>query len=212
MSLTSKSVTRRLHRASSLVLVAFIAVHLANHLTALAGIDAHMQFMNAARVVYRATLIEPILLACVLIQLVTGIKQLIAGWETRKRNHWRYAQLVSGVCLMVFLAMHTSAILSIRHWFDLDTNFYAASAVLVIEPLQWFYMPYYWFGVFAVFVHLGCLVRRVPFGSVAIRSALAITSMGFGALVATLIIAAMGGWMFQIDLAPEYRNAVMRYL
>ena len=78
---------RSVHRASAALLGAFVLLHFANHLVALRGIDAHQAFLTAARTVYRAPFVEPLLLAAVLVQGATGVLQLRAGWGMR-RGFW----------------------------------------------------------------------------------------------------------------------------
>jgi succinate dehydrogenase/fumarate reductase cytochrome b subunit len=57
---------RKLHAASGLVIAMYAVVHIANHLAALGGIEAHITFMRAARTVYRFPVVEAILFICVL--------------------------------------------------------------------------------------------------------------------------------------------------
>ena len=80
----ARSWIRTAHRASAVLLVIFLAVHLLNHVVALGGVAAHLAFMDAARLVYRSPAFEPVLLAAALIQIVTGVEQVRAGWGTRR--------------------------------------------------------------------------------------------------------------------------------
>lgn len=72
---------RKLHRYGAVVVALFVLAHLANHLAALGGIDAHLRFMAAARLVYRQPLVELVLLAAVTVQARTGLRLLAAGWR-----------------------------------------------------------------------------------------------------------------------------------
>jgi hypothetical protein len=94
------------HRVSAVLLAAFLAAHLLNHIVALWGIAAHLAFMEGARLVYRSPALEAMLLAAVLVQIVTGVEQVRAGRGTR-RGFWQRTQTVSGLYLAFFLANHT---------------------------------------------------------------------------------------------------------
>jgi succinate dehydrogenase/fumarate reductase cytochrome b subunit len=108
------------HRLSGAFLGIFVLLHLANHVTALHGIDAHQTFLTLARTVYRAPPVELLLLASVLVQAITGVIQLRAGWGLR-RGFWSRLQAASGGYLLFFLPVHASAILSVR-WLGLDVT------------------------------------------------------------------------------------------
>ena len=101
------------HRVSAVLLAIFLAAHLLNHVVALWGVAAHLAFMDGARLVYRSPALEPMLLAAVLVQIVTGVEQVRAGWGTR-RGFWQRTQAVSGLYLAFFLANHTFWVLVAR--------------------------------------------------------------------------------------------------
>jgi succinate dehydrogenase/fumarate reductase cytochrome b subunit len=172
---------RRLHRAVGGILAVFVAVHIANHLAALAGVDAHVRFMERARLVYRQPVVEAVLLACVVLQAASGLRMAWAG-RTRRRGLLAWAQAASGAYVALFLAIHVGAVLVGRAG-GLDTNFYFAAAGLHVWPFVLFFAPYYFLAVAALFVHLGCALRR---GRVAVA-----LSSGAGIVVAGLIVAAL---------------------
>ena len=134
------------HRVSAVLLAIFLAAHLLNHVVALGGIAAHLAFMEGARLVYRSPALEPMLLAAVLVQIVTGVEQVRAGWGTR-RGFWQRTQAVSGLYLAFFLANHTFWVLVARVGYGLDSNFYLAATFLTIWPLPLLFAPYYALGV-----------------------------------------------------------------
>ena len=75
---------RRLHRVAGAVLAVHLVVHVANHLAALAGVDAHVRFMDAARRVYRQPVVEVVLLLCVALQAASGLRMLWVGRQRRR--------------------------------------------------------------------------------------------------------------------------------
>ena len=146
---------RRLHALSAVLIVAFVCLHIANHLAGLAGAAAHIAFMEAARSVYRFRVVELTLLGCVAFQVVSGFTLVVRGWKQR-HGFIPWLQAISGAYLSFFLVIHVGAVLFGRGMLNLDTNFYFAAAGFHVAPFQFFFAPYYFLGVVALFTHLGC--------------------------------------------------------
>ena len=197
------------HRVSAVLLAVFLAAHLLNHVVALWGIAAHLAFMEGARLVYRSPALEPMLLAAVLVQIVTGVEQVRAGWGTR-RGFWQRTQAVSGLYLAFFLANHTFWVLVARVGYGLDSNFYLAAAFLTIWPLPLLFAPYYALGVFALFAHLACAAHFRIEGRAGDRVGQAFVACG--AVLAGVIVAAFMGAFYDIHLPPAYRALVEPFL
>ena len=111
---------RRVHRAAGAVLAVFLVAHVANHLAALAGLDAHIGFMDAARRVYRQPVVEAVLLLCVALQAASGLRMLWTGRQ-RRSGVLPWLQAGSGAYVALFLAIHVVAVLAGRSS-GLDTN------------------------------------------------------------------------------------------
>ena len=197
------------HRVSAVLLAIFLAVHLLNHVAALWGIAAHIDFMEGARLVYRSPALEPMLLAAVLVQIVTGVEQVRAGWGTR-RGFWQRTQAVSGLYLAFFLANHTFWVLVARFGYGLDSNFYLAATFLTISPLPILFAPYYAMGVFALFAHLACAAHFRIHGKTGDRVGQAFIACG--AVLAGVIVAVFMGAFYDIHLPPAYRALVEPFL
>lgn len=199
----SAGALRRLHRASALVLGAFLVVHLSNHVAALGGIEAHRAVMDAARTVYRQPLAEAALLASALVQAGTG---LVLGWRGRRRpGRWNRPQALSELSLAVFLLAHVPAILFIRHGLGLETDFHAAAMVLAVASLPIFYAPYYALGVIALFAHAACALRprlRGPARAWGPR-----TLLVGGIAAAFVAVGAHAGVFYDVALPAPYRHA-----
>jgi hypothetical protein len=197
------------HRVSAVLLAIFLAAHLLNHVVALWGIAAHLAFMEGARLVYRSPAFEPMLLAAVLVQIVTGVEQVRAGWGTR-RGFWQRTQAVSGLYLAFFLANHTFWVLVARVGYGLDSNFYLAATFLTIWPLPLLFAPYYALGVFALFAHLACAAHFRIHSRTGDRLGQAFIACG--AVLASVIVAAFMGAFYDIHLPPAYRALVEPFL
>lgn len=186
---------------SALVVGTFVTVHLANHLVALAGVDAHVAFMHAARRVYRQPMVEALLLAAVGFQLVSGLAML-AG------RRWPRAPLArlqagAGLALAVFLLVHVGAVLGARSLLALDTSFYFAAAGFQVGPWVWFFAPYYGLAVLAWFVHLGCAVQRRRRGAAGGLGFVGAAALA-GAVVALLIVGCLAGLLIAVDVPAPY--------
>jgi succinate dehydrogenase/fumarate reductase cytochrome b subunit len=200
---------RFIHRLSASLLAAFLFVHIANHLVALHSVEAHQAFMAAARMVYRASVIEPLLLAAVVVQGATGVLQLRAGWG-RRRNFWSRLQALSGAYLLFFLINHVVGILIVRY-FGLDSDFHAAAVLLTTSPLPVFYVPYYSLGVAAAFAHIACAVHFMPGRTGESGDPIAAGILVIGIVFSALTVAAFSGAFYEIDVPHAYSDAVARF-
>jgi succinate dehydrogenase/fumarate reductase cytochrome b subunit len=193
------------HRLTAAVLGLFVTAHLLNHLVGLGGVAAHQAFMNTARLAYRSPLVEPLLLTAVLVQILTGIAQVRAGWGKR-HGIWARLQTISGLYLAFFLANHTFWVLVARIGYGIDSNFYLAAITLTVSPLPLLFAPYYAAGVVAVFVHVACAVHFRVAGPRGASAALML--MAAGAAIACGIVAIFMGAFYEIRLPAEYRALI----
>lgn len=184
----------------------FAVLHLGNHLVALAGVPAHQQALEFLRLLYRHPLVEVPLLLVLAVQVVTGAA---GAWKTmRAEAHRRHPitslQAVSGLVLGSFVLVHVAAVLLGRYAMQLDTNFYFAAAGLH-TPWAWFFAPYYFLGVSALGVHLGCVAqRRMPSRpSVLRRAAPGLIAMT-GVALAGCLVALMAGWLGEVRIPTQY--------
>jgi len=188
---------KTLHRLTAILLLLFIVTHLAVHLTALGGIEKHLSALKAVQGIYRNPIGETILVIAIILQVITGAKQLRFK---RLRSGWAKAQLVSGCYLLFFLIIHTSAAVSTHRLFGLETNFYWAAGTVNISPIKYGFMPYYFAGVLAFFVHMAAALRmgwpRTP-------KTLLLALPLIGCVIGVLIVATFSGAFYQIDIPPE---------
>lgn len=196
---------RKLHGISALLLTAYALVHIANHLAGLGGVEAHIQFMQAFRQIYRLPVVEAVLLVAVVFQIVSGLVFVARGWKQRQ-GFMPWLQAASGAYLAFFFLNHVGAVLLGRTVLQLDTNFYFAAAGFDVPPFQFFFAPYYFLGVLALFTHLGCALHWHLAGSSPTARALAVAlPMGVGAVIALLIVLSLAGILLPVDVPPEYK-------
>jgi hypothetical protein len=196
---------RKLHALSAVLIAAFVSVHIANHLAGLAGATTHIAFMEAARSVYRLRVVELALLSCVAFQIVSGLTLFVRG---RRHPHGfiPWLQAVSGALLAFFLVVHVGSVLFGRAALDLDTNFYFAAAGLHVAPFQFFFAPYYFLAVVALFTHVACAAywRSQSRPRVARILIVAIPS-AIGLMVSMLIVLSLAAALFPVEIPTEYR-------
>lgn len=180
--------TRRLHRFTAMFLALFIALHLMNHLCGVFGVEVHIQLMKGLRNIYRNFVVECLLIFALLVQMITGICQLIN--YRHARSTWGRIQKLSGLYLLFFILIHTSAVMVARYFLKLDTNFYFAAAGINQWPYRLFFLPYYGFAVVSLFAHVAAIhfkkMNRHILGCSVPTQSLIIASTGV--LIAVLII------------------------
>lgn len=200
-----------LHRASAFVIVAFATMHIANHLSSLKSVSAHMAFMEIARNVYRHWAVESPLLLCVGFQALSGLWFVFRGW-TQRRGIVPWLQARSGIYLAFFLLVHVGAVLFGRAVLQLDTNFYYAAAGLHVPPNQFFFAPYYFLAVLALFTHLGCAAywqlhaAPPPTRTVVVSGAAVV-----GGILSLLIVLSLAGKIQPVDIPVEYKATYAKH-
>lgn len=196
---------RGLHALSALLIVAFVCLHVANHLAGLAGAATHIAFMEAARSVYRFRVVELALLGCIAFQVVSGFTLVVRGWKQR-HGFIPWLQAISGAYLSFFLVIHVGAVLFGRGVLKLDTNFYFAAAGFHVAPFQFFFAPYYALGVVALFTHLGCAAYWHSQSRPRVARVLVVAlPSAVGVVVALLIVLSLAGALFPVEIPAEYK-------
>lgn len=175
---------RRLHLSSGMLIGLFLIAHMANHVAMFWGQAAHIAMMETLRPFYRNMLAETVLMLALAWQIVSGLTMI---WRTRSDRQGLVPklQMWSGIILALFLANHVGAVWGGRLFFELDTNYHFAAAGMH-AGYAGFFVPYYFVGVAALFVHAACALSWRMKGK-AIPLLIAIIGVGLGAaFVATM--------------------------
>ncbi len=179
---------RRLHRASALLLGAFVVLHLGNHLAGLAGQEAHGRVQALLRPVYRGWA-EPVLLAACAVQVASGLR---LAWGRRAARGRARLQVAAGLYLALFLAIHVGAVLTARA-LGQETDLAFAAAGLHRGAWALFFAPYYFLAVAALALHLSVPLHR--------RSAAAARAVQLaGVALAVVLVALLAGWIVPLRL------------
>ena len=154
---------RQFHTAAvvGVVIGLFVLFHVGNQLTGLSGPVTYDRVMKTGRLIYRSSMVEPILITVVLLQLASGIYPL---WRdsTGRQDRFRTLQIASGCYLIFFLLSHLNAVLLFgRRVLHGDTGWVFATGgpdgLLRSDRL----IPYYALAVFFALVHLALGARRL---------------------------------------------------
>ncbi|MEX0968944.1 MAG: hypothetical protein WD046_00715 [Paracoccaceae bacterium] len=152
---------RKLHKSTAVLLVVFIILHFATHLAGLFGIAAYDRVQAAFRLLYRNPIVEPILLVAFITQIIGGAVLLLGQYRRGLRGRWAKLQAASGAAFLFFIIQHISA-MALARWGDgLNTTFYWPAAGMNGAPFVWYFFPYYFLGVTALFLHIACALRLV---------------------------------------------------
>ena len=191
--------TRTLHRITGCAIALFLSTHLAVHLFALVGPEAHNAALKSVQWVYRNPVIEPLLIAALLFQIGLGIRLALRRWREPGKSGWAKLQLASGLYLAYFIVAHSGAALYTRYGAGLDTNFWWVSGPLLHSKMLGYFYPYYALAVLSVGAHLGAILHFRGKERAARIAA-------WGAVpVVFAYWASFGGWLFPVDIHPDYR-------
>jgi hypothetical protein len=171
----------------------------------LLGQAEHIAFMRAVRPLYRNAVVEPVLIALLAGQILSGTAMVIRGWSAR-RGKVAWLQAGSGLYLALFITIHTVSVFGGRLGLGLDTDFRFAAAGLHVPGWPWFFAPYYALAIFALFAHVGSAV----YWNVLDRNrGAAILSLKIfvmlGTVLGLLIVAALGGRLYAVDIPTRYQ-------
>lgn len=187
------------HGLSAAVLVFYVLFHVVNHLFGLMGPKMHATVMDLGRTVYRAPVIEPVLVALMLFQAVTGLR-LAWRWSAAQTDFHRTFQVASGVYLAVFVIGHMNSVfVYARAYLGIQTDWAFATgapAGLIHDAWNIRLLPHYLLGVFFVLAHLASGARVILLTHGASRALVDRAWTGaviLSAVVATAIIAGMCG-------------------
>jgi hypothetical protein len=150
------------HGIVAAIVLAFIAFHLANHMVALNGPEAHAAVMDAGRKVYREPAVEIILVTLLLLQVAGGVT-LAWRWSALPADIYRVFQVASGAYLACFILCHLNSIfVGARLIWEIPTDW----AFMTSQPTGLLHsagslLPHYTLGVFFVLSHLISGLRHV---------------------------------------------------
>jgi hypothetical protein len=170
--------------SASAILLLFVGPHIGNHLAGFWNGSVHIEIMNAARHVYRDDIVQPILLALIGFQILSGAA-LVRRRMRMPSDMFGTVQTMCGVYIGVYLLAHMTAVFAARYA-DIDTNWawltrQNNSMIGSLSNLR--LIAHYWVGPIAIVIHVACGLRMVLLQhdispATANRLALALITMG----------------------------------
>jgi hypothetical protein len=196
---TTPVVHRRLavaHGVSALaILLLFVGPHIGSHLAGFWNGSVHIEIMNAARHVYRNDIVQPILLALIGFQVLSGAA-LVRRKMRMPSDFFGTAQTMCGAYIGVYFLAHMTAVFAARYA-DIDTNWSWLTRqnngmIGSLSNLR--LIAHYWVGPIAIVTHVACGLRVVLLQhnvSTVTANRLALALITMGAVASSLIIAAL---------------------
>jgi hypothetical protein len=195
----------RLHKVSAGFVFAFLCLHFANHFVGLLGVDAHQQFIEAARLIYRHPVVEMVVLLAFFVQILTGVPLILEIWR-KKKDFIHQLQAASGLIMVIFILAHVCWIAVARLVFNLDTNFTFAAAGFT-APYTYAAYGFYGAGVFSLFVHMGCILYDIfKKTNKAAGWAFLIATVGVGGYVTYLLLMMYSGHLYPVVIPEDYQH------
>jgi hypothetical protein len=184
--------------SASLIVVLFLAAHLVNHAAGLWSGMAHLSVMKAVRQVYRAPVIEPLVLALVAFQIASGAILVRRRLRTPS-DIFGTLQSMTGVYVGIYFLAHLTAVFSARYaGTDTDWNWLTNHDRSMLASLSGLRLiGQYWFGPVAIATHLGCGLRMVLREHAVpprIADLVPRAAFGIGAAAATVILVGLLGF------------------
>jgi len=198
--LAHEDVWQRVHRLSASLLVLFGVAHVANHLASVDSLQAHVTVQNLLRSVYRQPVVEVLIVAAALLQVLTGWVT-VARVRLQRSNGLRNLQVLAGAYLGMFFLSHLTGVFGGRLQ-NADTTFAWATGGaggLLSNPRLGSFLPYYSLAVFAFSVHAAVAARWIFAGALGESRALKLSYslLALSGIVTLALLLPLCGVRFQ---------------
>jgi hypothetical protein len=184
------------HGVSALaILLLFVGPHIGNHLTAVWSGSVHIEIMNAARHVYRDDFVQPILLALIGFQILSGIV-LVRSKMRMPSDIFGTVQTMCGAYIGVYFLAHMTAVFAARDA-GTDTNWIwltRTNGSMLVSLSNLRLIAHYWVGPIAIVAHVATGLRAVLLQhdiSPATANRLTLALITAGVVAASLILVAL---------------------
>jgi len=151
------------HGASALAIVLlFVGPHLGNHLAGFWSGSVHTEIMSAARRIYRDDIVQPILLALIGFQILSGAV-LVRRRMRMPSDIFGTVQTMCGAYVGVYFLAHMTAVFAARSA-DVDTNWTwltRPNDSLLASLTKLRLIAHYWMGPIAIVAHVACGLRWI---------------------------------------------------
>jgi hypothetical protein len=181
--------------SASAILLLFVGPHIVNHVAGFWNGPTHIEIMNAVRHLYRDDIVQPMLLALIGFQILSGTA--LVRRRMRMPSDWLgTVQTMSGVYVGVYFLAHMTAVFAARHagtdtnwtWLTRPNN----SMLVSLSSLR--LIAHYWVGPVAIVAHVACGLRMVLLQhdtSPATANRLALALITAGVVASSVILVAL---------------------
>jgi hypothetical protein len=181
--------------SASAILLLFVGPHIGNHVAGFWNGPAHIEIMNAVRRVYRDDIVQPMLLALIGFQILSGTA-LVRRRIRMPSDFLGTVQTMSGVYVGVYFLAHMTAVFAARQA-GTDTNWTWLtrpddSMLVSLSSLR--LIAHYWVGPLAIVAHVACGLRMVLLQhdiSPATANRLALALITVGVVASSVILVAL---------------------
>jgi hypothetical protein len=143
--------------SAACIVVMFLSLHIPNHLFFIEGQTEYMVVMKLFRHVYREAVIQPIIVALLLFQVVSG-SYLGTRRASAPLDRFQTFQLASGTFLAFYILGHMNSVfIYARTYLGIDTDWgfaTGAPAGLIKDAWNIRLVPHYGLAIFFVLAHL----------------------------------------------------------
>jgi hypothetical protein len=179
------------------ILLLFVGPHIGNHVAGFWNGSVHIEIMNAVRRVYRDDLVQPVLLALIGFQILSGTA-LVRRRMRMPSDFLGTLQTMSAVFVGIYLLAHMTAAFATRHA-GTDTNWIwltrpNGSMLVSLSPSNLRLIAHYWVGPIAIVAHVACGLRMVLLQrdiSPATANRIALVLITVGVVAASVILVAL---------------------
>jgi hypothetical protein len=181
--------------SAGIIIAAFVIWHLANHVVALWSLDQNKAVMDVLRLWYRSNTVQPLLVALLLWQLLSGLRLLWAKLPSAS-DLYSSIQTATAAYLAVYVSSHLIAVFVLGRWFlAVDTTFPWASGAptgLLLDPWSVRLIPHYSLAVLFLVSHFAVGLRTFLLGHgvrpiTAARTTWTICALGLALTLAILV-------------------------
>jgi len=183
--------------SASVILLLFIGPHIVNHAAGIWNGQVHIAIMNVVRRVYRNDIVQPVLLALIGFQILSGTA-LVRRRMRMPSDFLGTVQTMSAVFVGVYFLAHMTAVFATRHA-GTDTNWSWLtrpndSMLVSLSLSNLRLIAHYWVGPIAIVAHVACGLRMVLLQrdiSPATTNRIALALITAGVVTSSIILAAL---------------------
>jgi hypothetical protein len=148
--------------SAGLILLLFVLPHIANHIVGFWSGTAHIELMKAVRYVYRDDIVQPLLLALIGFQILSGTA-LLRRRLTMPSDFLGTLQTMCGAYIGIYFLAHMTAVFAARYaGTDTNWNWLTNNDTTMLVSLSSLRLiAHYWVGPIAIITHLACGLRMV---------------------------------------------------